>query len=98
MNATHLKKNKNKISVVVDIPDLGDKCKINGDPDQSCTITKNITLTKGGREGRATFTFEVPTLNKIVPTEARFHIILTSTYGYFVEDICSFTLNNEGSL
>ncbi|MCK5040399.1 MAG: hypothetical protein KAR87_05520 [Candidatus Aenigmarchaeota archaeon] len=75
----------NRVDVSISIPELP----LANFADQT------IRLLKGdGVEGTATFTSDSVDLSGIV--QKKLHIVMTTSYGYFVESQASFTLEHEG--
>ena len=80
-----MKKQINRVKISIDIPDM-----------PSVTFTPRvIRLLKGdGEEGTATFiSDDIVDLSDVVQKE--YHVVMTTSYGYFVESETSFTLEHD---
>ena len=85
MNPTTLKDMINRVTVSLSIPDLP----------AAVFADQTVRLLKGdGSEGTATFKSNAVDLSGVVQKD--FHIVLTASYGYFVESQTGFILENEG--
>ncbi|RLG14884.1 MAG: hypothetical protein DRN66_00775 [Candidatus Nanohalarchaeota archaeon] len=87
INPTEMKKLINRVNVSISIPDM---------PGGATLFdSQTVRLLKGdGEEGTATFTSKAVNLSNVVQKE--FHIVMTTSYGYFVESQATFTLEHDG--